>query len=79
MEFGIIFNGSLMNFPFAHPPCKTFKFDDPSNEFACFYTSEEHEFSLCSLTFPIHMLALILMSFDIDFGFVLVVLLLYFA
>ena len=44
MEFGRIVDVVLMNFPFAHPPCKTFKFDDPYNEFAWFYTSEDHDF-----------------------------------
>ena len=42
IDFGHIFDGFLMNFPFAHPPCKTFKNDDPYNEFTCFYISEKH-------------------------------------
>jgi hypothetical protein len=43
MDLDLIFDMFLMNFPFADPPCKTFKFDDPSNEFTCFYNSEKHD------------------------------------
>jgi hypothetical protein len=57
-----------MNFPFAHPPCKTFQNDDPYSEFTCFYTSEKHDFGFFFRHLFWHWL---LMSFGIDFGFIL--------
>ena len=38
--FGCIFDGFWMTSPSAHPPGKTFKFDDPSDEFTCFTLQE---------------------------------------
>ena len=43
--FCVTFAVLLMNSRFAHPPRKTFKFDDPSDEFACFYPSGKLELS----------------------------------
>ena len=52
-NFGIIFKGLGVPYPFAHPTCKTFQIHYFYNGFACFYTSEKHDFhnfhDLCSL------------------------------
>ena len=65
--FDIIFTCFLMNVPFAHSPCNTFRFDDPYNELACFYTSQKYGCSLfvpyCSVAF----VALIVRKCGIDF------------
>ena len=60
-----------MDFPFAHLPCKTFKFDDPSNEFACFYTSEKHDFEYFPNLFRYQFWHCFLMCFCITLGSIL--------
>jgi hypothetical protein len=60
-----------MTSPSAHPPGKTFKFDDPSDEFACFYPSGKHVFCMFSAIICGAICALILNEFrhrfQIDF------------
>ena len=50
-------------FPFAHSSCKTFRFDDPSNEFAYSYTSDKFNFWWLPWSFSLTVLVLIVDDF----------------
>ena len=72
IDFGRVFwcicDGFWMTSPSAHPPGKTFKFDDPSDEFACFYPSGKHVFACFPQAFLVPFVHWFWMSFGIDFG-----------
>ena len=69
MDLGIIFDGFLMDSLFAHPPCKTFKFDDPYNEFTCFCILEKHGLGWYSWYLSISVFTLIFEGFQHRFWF----------
>ena len=69
--FARIFDGFWMISPSAHPPGKTFKFDDHSDEFTCFYPSGEHVFACFPQAFLVPFVHWFWMSFGTDFGSIL--------
>ena len=60
-----------MNSTFAHSPRTTFKFDDPSDEFAWFYLSDKSVFHVFLMLLRYAFLHIFLASFGINFNSIL--------